>query len=213
MKNILLICCAVFGLSPLFASDTTRVDELLLLGGPDMDVRVHSNSNGVLVQWLTGDTTNLDSYEVQRATEFGDWSTVYRLPARRALVYLDEQFVDPQPNIGVNAYRVVAKYRDGSVMESSPHVLSYLGAHDIKIFPNPVVSGQPLYIQFIGPALGDFHVELIDERGKRLDYQSFSGTGEHEQVSFIPNAVRTGSHVVRLYYNEIPIETWSVQIQ
>ena len=185
----------------------------LLVDGTTMDLRVHPSTGGIQVMWAAGDTVDLDRYEVQRANEFGDWSTVHRLPARRALVLLDESFDDPQPFTGVNAYRVARFTSTGGVVYSETRVLTYLGLSSVRLYPNPVLAGQPVYLEFLGPPLDEFQLELVDDRGKRLFYQNFSGTGEREQVSFVPDVPSIGTYAVRLYSNEVPLESWPLKIR
>ena len=181
--------------------------------GEFMDIRVVSGLSGVDVTWLAGDTTGLESYEVQRASEFGEWSTIFRLPAPRALILLEETFEDPQPYTGFNAYRVARVMREGDPHYSEVRVLTYLGSQGVRLFPNPVVAGQPVYVEFIGPPLDEFDLELIDDRGKRLSYREFSGTGEAEQVSLIVDAPSRGNYAVRMLYQDVPVETWPLQVR
>ena len=112
MRTLLLsLATASLGLAA-SAQESTRVDELTALEYDFMDIRVHSDLGGVDVTWLALDTVGLEGYEVQRANEFGDWSTIYRLPARRSLILLEETWTDPQPQTGFNAYRVARVFRD-----------------------------------------------------------------------------------------------------
>lgn len=197
----------------LVAADTSRLDELTALEYDFMDIRVTSSLSGVEVTWLALDTVGLESYEVQRADEYGDWSTIYRLPARRALILLEETFLDPQPVTGMNAYRVARILRDEPPHYSEVRFLSYFGSQGVRLFPNPVSIGQPVYLHFIGPALDEFDLELIDDRGKRLVYEEFTGTGEVEQVSMIVRAPSAGNYVVRMLYEDLPVETWALQVR
>ncbi len=189
------------------------LDDELLVEGTAMDLRISPSVAGIQVLWAAADTAGLLEYRVQRADEFGEWSTVFRLPSRRALLALDESFDDPQPFNGVNAYRVARVYRDGQVVYSETRVVTYLGRRGMRLYPNPVMAGQPVFLEFLGEPLGDFQLELIDDRGTRLDYHNFSGTGEREQVSFVPDAPHAGTYAVRLLSNEIPLESWPLQIR
>ncbi len=209
VSTIALVVGSLSGLAQLAAP----LDDGLLLDGLAMDLRVSPSMAGIKILWAASDTVGLVQYEVQRANEFGDWSTVHRLPARRALIQLDESFEDPQPFNGLNAYRVARVMRDGSVVYSETRVLTYLGIRGMRLYPNPVTAGQPVYLEFLGAPLDEFQLEIVDDKGKRLDYQNFSGTGEREQVSFIPEAPHSGTYIVRLFSNEIPLESWPLQIK
>ena len=208
-----LILAGLTAIAQTPAATAVAASEDLPLDGTTMNLRVNSTMAGVNVMWVAGDTANLLQYEVQRSNEFGDWSTIFRLPARRALIGLDESFEDPQPFNGFNAYRIARIDRGGGALYSETRALTYLGLRGIRLYPNPVAAGQPVYVEFLGTPLAEFQLELIDDRGKRLDYQNFSGTGAMEQVSFVPDAPHAGSYAVRLYSNEIPLESWPLQIR
>ena len=195
------------------AADTTRVDELTALEYEFMDIRVHSDMSGVDITWLALDTVGLEAYEVQRADEYGDWSTIYRLPARRSLILLEETWEDPQPTTGMNAYRVARIFRDEPPHYSEVRFLTYFGRHGVRLFPNPVLMNQQVYLEFIGPPLDEFELELIDDKGKVLVRKEFSATGEGEQVSMQVDAPHAGSYVVRMLYNDRPIESWGLQVR
>ena len=213
MRTLCLLSVLFATTGLLRAADTTRLDELTALEYDFMDIRVHSKMSGVEVTWLALDTVGLTAYEVQRADEYGDWSTVYRLPARRSLILLEETWEDPQPVTGMNAYRVARLFRDEAPHYSEVRFLSYFGRHGVRLFPNPVLMGQPVYVEFLGPPLDEFALELIDDKGKRMNFQQFSGTGEGEQVSIIVDAPNAGNYAVRMLYNDVPVESWALQVR
>ena len=213
MRTLLCLLFATALLSSARAADTTRMDELTALEYEFMDIRVRSGMSGVEVTWLALDTVGLAAYEVQRADEYGDWTTIYRLPARRSLILLEETWRDPQPTTGMNAYRVARVFRDEAPHYSEVRFLTYFGRHGVRLFPNPVLINQPVYLEFIGPPLDEFALELIDEKGQRLSFRQFSGTGEGEQVSLIVDAPNAGSYAVRMLYNDRPVETWALQVR
>ena len=213
MRTLLCLLLAIAFLSPVRAADTTRIDQLTALEYDFMDIRVRSGMSGVEVTWLALDTVGLAAYEVQRADEYGDWTTVYRLPARRSLILLEETWKDPQPTTGMNAYRVARIFREEAPHYSEVRFLTYFGRHGVRLFPNPVLINQPVYLEFIGPPLDDFALELIDEKGQRLSFRQFSGTGEGEQASLIVDAPNAGNYAVRMLYDDRPIETWALQVR
>lgn len=213
MRTFSLVLLSLLSAALLQARDTTRLDELTALEYDFMDIRVHSGLGGVKVTWMALDTAGLAAYEVQRADEYGDWATIYRLPARRSLILLEETWEDPQPVTGLNAYRVARIFRDEAPHYSEVRFLTYFGRHGVRLFPNPVLMNQPVYLEFIGPPLDEFDLELVDERGKVLSQREFSATGEGEQVSFIVDAPHAGSYVVRMLYQDRPVETWPLQVR
>ena len=213
MRTLLPLLLAAATTFSVRAQAPERLTELTALEYDFMDIRIAASMSGVAVTWLALDTTGLEAYEVQRADEYGDWSTVYRLPARRALILLEETWEDPQPITGMNAYRVARILRDEEPHYSEVRFLTYFGRQGVRLFPNPVRTGSPVYLEFIGPPLDEFALQLIDDKGKIISRDEFTGTGEGEQVSIIVDAPSGGNYLVQMLYEDVPVESWALQVR
>ena len=100
-------------------------------------------NEGVQVKWSTATETNNDRFEVERAGDdkvFEKLQTVMAKGSGSTYSYIDRN-----PIIGNNYYRLVQHDKDGKNTTTDPQVVNFTGGLTnatalVSIFPNPVVS-------------------------------------------------------------------------
>ncbi len=75
------------------------------------------------------------------------------------------RFRDPNPNIGINTYRIQLITDSGARLFSEDQYVFYLSESDIVFFPNPIVSGENLNIAVSDETVT---VEIFDLQGRSV---------------------------------------------
>ena len=117
---------------------------------------------GVRLYWSTTLEVNADRFEVQREAENGSWQTLGTVAAKGAGAY---QFLDSDPNVGLNYYRLRQVDLDGT-SEISPRVsVNFRGfGPPVIVAPNPVDSGS---VRLRGLSRGA-DLSIFDASGRRV---------------------------------------------
>ncbi len=100
-------------------------------------------NQGVLVKWSTATEINNNRFEVERAGDDKVYEKLHtELPKGNGSSY---SYVDRNPLIGNNYYRIIQFDNDNVQTKTDPKVVNYTGdinaaADVVSVFPNPVIS-------------------------------------------------------------------------
>jgi hypothetical protein len=122
-----------------------------------------------------------DYFEVERSTDGTSFQTLGRGPA--AAPY---HFIDPNPVVGNNYYRIKQVDKDGKITYSSTVTIAYTpSSFRVEIYPNPVK--DQLRVRIGTADIAQYRLTLTDLAG-RVVYEEKIQTGNGQQDWTIPTA-------------------------
>lgn len=133
-------------------------------------INAELHEDGVEINWTTATEKNNDFFRIQRSYNGETWHDIGTLDG--AGNSSDPQFyfyLDTDPFLGVNYYRIVQTDFDGT--ESISNIVSVNiednSAFDISVYPNPTHVGEPLHVHFNGVYEGHvLHLTILDLSGR-----------------------------------------------
>jgi hypothetical protein len=141
-----------------------------------------SNDNQIVLNWATEKEEGFDRFVIQRVVEnlsFEDIGEVHGVGYNTSSLTKYE-FVDRNPLVGTNYYRLKAVDLDGSFEYFGPVTVIYLGERTIWVAPNPV-SGELLKLEMnFSPADGD-KIQILNQLGVLLKEVQASNVNQEIQ--------------------------------
>jgi hypothetical protein len=116
---------------------------MLLIGNsgslPVTFIRFTGKQKGAQNQFMltVGSEKNVLHYELQRSSDFTNFSVIETVPAQNQMGQLNYYFADNNPLPNINYYRIKAIDRNGDVSYTNSLLLQYNPASTNKIYPNP----------------------------------------------------------------------------
>ncbi len=160
-------------------------------------------NQGVLTKWSTATETDNNRFEVMRAADDKTYAKLHTELAKGS--NSSYSFIDKNPLLGNNYYKLVQFNDDGTSTESLPQVINYTGTLSntselVSIFPNPVVSN--FTVRFNGVLKANQQtVKVVNVTGQVLLTQSVSksqmAAGHEINISAYPS----GIYFVEVYEN------------
>jgi hypothetical protein len=122
-----------------------------------------------------------DYFEVERSTDGTSFQTLGRGPA-----VAPYHFIDPNPVVGNNYYRIKQVDKDGKITYSSTVTIAYTpSSFRVEIYPNPVK--DQLRVRIGTAEIAQYRLSLTDLAG-RVVYEEKIQTGNGQQDWTIPTA-------------------------
>jgi hypothetical protein len=120
-----------------------------------------------LLTWQTASEENNDRFEIERKSENGNWEKVGEVKgAGNSQALLNYQWIDYNPIIGVNYYRLRQVDFDGQFEYSKLRAVSFDGGTSVLVYPNPATTSVNVVIA--GNVLSDVEVSVTDVFGKEV---------------------------------------------
>ncbi|MCA8832324.1 matrixin family metalloprotease [Hymenobacter pini] len=157
-------------------------------------------SSGVTVQWTTRDECYLSGFAVERApadTTAG-WQTVATVAA--GVTGNQYRATDAQPLSGMSYYRLRLRRPDGSSDVTVPVGVTddASAANSLRLFPNPIRTGEPFGLQYVGGATnGTLVVRFYDAVGRYLGGSQLSYLPGLNTLQVLPPTLRAGYYLLR----------------
>lgn len=150
-----------------------------------------SKNTNVELEWVTATEENNSHFEIQRSVNGDIWETLGQLNGMgNTLSITTYNFVDVEPHVGVNQYRIKQVDFDGRFEYSKTIGINHTTQtmiNEIKLFPNP--SQQNVNISWKSKLLNGF-VELLDLNGQvTKSYKIQNAAQTRMDVSDMQNGV------------------------
>ncbi len=118
-----------------------------------------------LLEWVTASEVNNDFFSIEHSKDGSTYTTIGRIEGHgNSNDRLDYQFVDTDPALGINYYRLKQVDFDGAFEYSEVRVFAFDGEEkSISFYPNPSSD----FIQIFGTEVGD-QVYLYNTEGKEV---------------------------------------------
>ncbi|MCF2502525.1 FG-GAP-like repeat-containing protein [Dyadobacter sp. CY107] len=97
--------------------------------------------NQAFLEWKTSSETNSDFFEIQRSIDGKNWNAIGKITAsQNTSVDQVYNFIDSNPKLGTNIYRLKMVDQDGTFAYSSLESLSFKAPVNVTFYPNPTQS-------------------------------------------------------------------------
>lgn len=147
-----------------------------------------------LLTWGTGTEQNNQGFDIERSA---DGRNFVKVGYQRSLAVggnstanLEYSFTDNKPMPGQNQYRLKQMDKDGKFTYSKIVQLSFDGAGEVKMFPNPATTSK-----VIVEATGVQSIDVYNIAGQKVNVPVAYGTSSHELSTA---ALATGNYSVRI---------------
>lgn len=140
-------------------------------------------NEAAVLQLALGTTLGLQKVEFEKWTQ-GNFIIIKNF---NAINKADLQAIDENLRPGVNTYRAKITLADGNITYSEPSQIYYAGSDGYHLFPNPVQSGQPLYL--VSKELQGQTVLIFDALGREIQPIILSSEVEDINTGNLPAGV------------------------
>jgi|GEM_PF-4317450 len=148
---------------------------------------------GVELDWATFSQTGFDYFQIERLTTGREFEVIGVVDGsaetRTKILY---NFIDANPQVGRNYYRLKAIDLDGSFDYSDVIVIRYDGAKELTLYPNPASGDEVMFRSNFEVTPSDV-VVIFDNVGKLAAY----GTVDTEGVIRFSRVLAPGAYLVK----------------
>ncbi|CAN5366692.1 hypothetical protein BH11BAC3_BH11BAC3_38920 [soil metagenome] len=201
------------------SQSNTRFRVVFMLSAPlpvsFSSIKGYKENSNIIVNWKVENELNIQHYEVECSSDgmnFKSKSLKTALGNNQSVI--NYNFIDENPVIGNNFYRIKSVGRDGSINYSRVIKVVYIpGNPEIKVSPNPVLN-QTIKLQFSGLSSGVYSFILTNVTGqvvfrKTIDYPGADVSVEIE----LPASVKYGTYQAVIKKGNIFTTTLKVIIE
>lgn len=135
------------------------------------------NEGAVLLKWATEKEEAFDHFEIERASDGSEFSKIAEVAGagNNTAFRQDYSWVDENPLIGHNYYRLKAVDLNGTIEIFNVVFITTSGGKEFSVFPNPS-NGKDLKFRINFDAASGDKIILLDNLGKEIQNGSISGT-------------------------------------
>lgn len=153
------------------------------------------NKNSIILNWATSTEKNNDYFIIQKTTNLENWNEISRISSignsKQPIKY---NFVDVDPVIGENYYRIIQVDIDGKTDEYLPIIINFNMEKEYKIYPTE--SSSTVYIE--GVNIYKQKISIYNSQGVTIDSKSFvSDLNKTKKVINISNFEK-GVYLIRI---------------
>ena len=132
------------------------------------NVKAFEKGNNIQVEWNLGNEQNMQHYEVEKSTDGRTFIKAGMQAARATMSADNYQYLDQQPNIGNNFYRIKAIEKGGTFKYSQVvNVKVGKGNSAITVYPNPVTDNV-ISLQLTNQPKGKYSIRLLNQLGQEV---------------------------------------------
>ena len=159
----------------------------------------------VQVDWGVSSEAGIQKYEIQREENGNGFAYKGELPAR-GINGQQYQWLDIDPNPGINQYRIKVINTDGTSSFSRIVSVNITGEKpEMKLYPNPVKNYQA-NVLFTNLQAGKYDLKLFNMNGQMVMSQAldYNGSASSQLVSF-SRSIKPGFYILQLTDEKIKI--------
>ncbi len=140
-------------------------------------IKVTRQNNAIAVEWEVENELNINKYEIEKSVDgeyFTRVNSTLAIGTTRSAKY---QWLDVNPFLGYNFYRIKSIGLSGDRTFSRIVKIAFInGAATINIYPNPVTDGN-INLQLINQPAGKYQTRLLNNIGQVLHTQTINHGG------------------------------------
>jgi hypothetical protein len=160
------------------------------------DVKAWLVANGINVQWTALTELGVKQYQIERSADGQNFLSIGDAAAHNSGNTETYNWIDAQPFIGYNYYRVKAINTDGTANFSQVALVKMAkGPASFSIYPNPILRGRQITLQFHNMDAGKYNLLIYDANAKQITAQSIILDGVTSfQTIALPSGIAGGSY-------------------
>lgn len=147
---------------------------------------VRKDEKSVLVNWTVSQETNINKYEIERSGNGIDFIKIGSVLALNNASTHSYDFIDEQPNLGVNYYRIRSVEANGTTqLSKTVKVVRANSKQQFTIFPNPVTNNT-ISVTSNQTNFGKYFYQITDVLGKKIiEGEWLSSQGMTKKINFL----------------------------
>lgn len=152
-----------------------------------VDVKaVRKDDKSVLVNWTVSQEVNINKYEVERSVNGVDFIKIGSVLALNNVSTHGYDFIDEQPNFGVNYYRIRSVEAMGTTqLSKTVKIVSAISKQQFTIFPNPVTNNT-ISVTSNQTNFGKYFYQITDVLGKKIiEGEWLNSQGTTKKINFL----------------------------
>ena len=132
-------------------------------------------NSSINLTWTTDDEANMGHYELQRASDGRNFSTIVSVQSRNSVSRINYTAIDNNPVNGIGYYRLKMIETDGSANYSKIVTVQFATGNTITVYPTIWKKGSNLNIS--------------NPNNEKLNAYFFNSTGQHVGRSITTNSI------------------------
>ena len=154
---------------------------------PDMITLVGAERAGeeVLVSWKVKNERDVERYEVQKLDGTRGWQRIGASTPYSVQEIAEYGYVDAQPVIGNNHYRIITYKKGGEWLVSETLTVTIGESADVQVYPNPA-SGAEFHLLFNKVPPAKYTLQLYTESGSLAHTEFLDVTGDRRSYPVRP---------------------------
>lgn len=193
--------------------DTVSVPNCTTLPIEKIEIEANPVGKDVLVDWVVFQEEGMDQYFVERSTDMTNFNDLGSELSKGTASRSTYDFLDRDPVLGHNFYRIRMLGQDGSIAYSE--VADVLFEEELNglqgVYPNPVPDGHAFFIEYLAAEEGTIQIELLDLMGRQLRIIERQITEGENILTFPAISLPAGTYFVRTRGRN-NVQTHKVQI-
>jgi len=141
----------------------------------------------------------MDNYVIERSLDGTNFTNIgLQQPLNASQVSASYNFVDNQPIVGNNYYRIKGSSKNGQIQYSNIVVVKYnTNAASVSVVPNPI-QGKRLQLKLSQMVKGNYNISVIDIFGRTLLQKEMLLDGNGSLQLNLPNSLKAGNYLVKV---------------
>jgi len=152
-----------------------------------LDLSAKANNNSIIVSWATETEINNSYFILEKSTDGVNFTEIANVPSKgNGAKY---NYTDFSPANGNNYYKLTQVDNDGTSVSYKPIVVNFsLKAHEVSVYPNPVI-GAKVTVSLTGHKFTD--LQLVNLYGQKLQSLSIAPNEAEKTIDVSPYASGT----------------------
>ncbi|OIP01433.1 MAG: hypothetical protein AUJ98_04635, partial [Bacteroidetes bacterium CG2_30_33_31] len=166
-----------------------------------LDLSALKNKDVINLYWKTASEQNNDYFIIERSADNINFQNIGNIDGSgNSINIIDYNFIDNQPNNGINYYRLKQVDFDGKFTYSKTISADFINENLIfNIFPNPISHTETLIIKFNNGQQNTTKLEIITSLGQIVKTISLTKDEKYSNQYIISDLPPRGIYFIRIY--------------
>ncbi len=132
---------------------------------------VEKQGKTAVLTWETASEENNMGFHIQRSSNGFEFETIGWVDGAGSTLDIQEyRFVDEEPMMGINYYRLIQEDWDGTTSPSDVRKVVFEGETSANLFPNPIKGGLDMTLQLDIQDNDDVEIAIVDTNGRFMSH-------------------------------------------
>jgi hypothetical protein len=157
----------------------------------------------------------MSNYTIERSANGTSFTNLGSLQASNAAqTYAIYSFIDNQPIVGNNYYRIKGNSINGQIQYSNVVAMKFgINAASVSLFPNPITSSS-FMLKLQGMEAGEYGIQLFTNQGKQVMVKEIKHFGGSSTLKMhLPSGLSAGIYFIRYTKNNVVFKNEQVIIE